>query len=238
MAASPDPADIVAGAPGAGALLRRARERQGLGEDEIIRRIGLPRHTLRALEADDYAALPALVYVRGYLRAYCDILGLRQSPVLACFDDHRAAWLSASQPAAPAPSGKPRGAVLAALAAGLMACSLVTWALYSETVELPAWREPAVAPGSAASAVQGAPVRAGQLAFEFHADSWLQVIDANDHILAVDLYRDGERLALEGKAPFRVYLGHAPGVVVRYRGAAVALDPDPETLAAEVTVGR
>src|SRR5690606_40673760 len=107
-------------------------------------------------------ALPALVYVRASLRAYCAILGLRQRPVLACFDDHRAAWLSASQPAAPAPSGKPRGAVLAALAAGLMACSLVTWALYSETVELPAWRGPRAAPGGAGGRGPGRPARGRQ----------------------------------------------------------------------------
>lgn len=235
MAVSPDSVDLAAGA---GALLRRARERQGLDEDDIIQRIGLPRRTLRALEADDYAALPALVYVRGYLRTYCDILGLRPSPVLACFDDHHTAWMQARQPAPVVPGRKPSGAAIAALAASLMACSLVTWALYSDSVELPLWREPAGAARSIASQGQAPEISAGQLVFEFHADSWLQVIDANDHILAVDLYREGERLDLEGKAPFRVSLGHAPGVVVLFRGEAVALEPDPESLAAEVTVGQ
>ncbi|MFA5494150.1 MAG: RodZ domain-containing protein [Porticoccaceae bacterium] len=224
---------------GAGPLLRRAREGLGLSQDDLSRQLGISRRTLQALEQDDYGALPGEVYVRGYLRTYCNIVKLRPSPVLACFADHVQA---VRQERRPTRSAAPRRPLvwMGSCAASLMACTLVSWALYSEGKEFPAMftagqAAPAAAPPLAGPAGSR---QAGELTFDFHADSWVEVIDANDHILAVDLYRSGDRLALDGKPPFRITLGHAPGVAISYRGAAVELAPDPETLAAEITVGR
>lgn len=223
-------------AEGAGPLLRRAREELGLASDELSRQLGISPRTLRALEQDDYAALPADVYVRGYLRTYCNIVKLRPNPVLTCFADHVHAVRQEQQPIQPAAPRRPL-VWAGSCAASLLACTLVSWALYSEGKESPASAQ-AVAPAAQLQPSTADDGQATELTFSFHSDSWVEVIDANDHILAVDLYRRGDRLALDGKPPFRVTLGHAPGVIISYQGMAVELAPDPETLAAEITVGR
>jgi flagellar biosynthesis protein FlhG len=50
-----------------GSLLRAVRESQGLELKQIARRTRISIVYLEALEADDFAALPALVYVRGFV---------------------------------------------------------------------------------------------------------------------------------------------------------------------------
>ena len=50
-----------------GIALRQARVAGGLSLDELAAKTCIPLRYLTALEADDYARLPAPVYVRGYL---------------------------------------------------------------------------------------------------------------------------------------------------------------------------
>jgi cytoskeleton protein RodZ len=66
-----------------GAYLRGLREAKGVSLEEIARstRIGL-RH-LQALEADNFAELPAPVFVKGFIRAYCEFLNEPADEVLA-----------------------------------------------------------------------------------------------------------------------------------------------------------
>lgn len=52
--------------PSPGALLKQARERAGLGPDDLAGQLKLAKGTLEALERDDFAALSEPVYVRGY----------------------------------------------------------------------------------------------------------------------------------------------------------------------------
>jgi cytoskeleton protein RodZ len=69
-----------------GAYLRELRERRGLSLDEIARvsRVGTPY--LEALEADRFSALPAPVFTRGFVRAYCQALGEPPDEALARYD--------------------------------------------------------------------------------------------------------------------------------------------------------
>jgi cytoskeletal protein RodZ len=59
-----------------GTSLRDARERQGLDLHEAEQAVKIRAKYLRALEAEDFDVLPAQTYVRGFLRAYADYLGL------------------------------------------------------------------------------------------------------------------------------------------------------------------
>lgn len=71
-----------------------------------------------------------------------------------------------------------------------------------------------------------APVPAGtQLVLEFSAISWARVEDASGKSLASGVISAGERLALDGKPPYSVFLGNAPGVKVRFGGQPVNLAP-------------
>lgn len=56
------------------------------------------------------------------------------------------------------------------------------------------------------------------LTLEFQADCWTEVHDAAGRRLVYDLVPQGRALTLHGQAPFKVFLGYAPGVAVRFNG--------------------
>jgi cytoskeleton protein RodZ len=64
---------------GIGARLRAARERKGLTVLQAAEKLHVDARMLEALEAEDFAALGAAVYVRGHLRRYAEAVG--ESPV-------------------------------------------------------------------------------------------------------------------------------------------------------------
>ena len=59
-----------------GSSLRAARERQGLDFEEMERRTKIRQKYLRFLEEERFDQLPAPTYVKGFLRAYGEALGL------------------------------------------------------------------------------------------------------------------------------------------------------------------
>lgn len=69
--------------PGPGAVLRGAREAQGREVRDVARALRLDPAVITALEADDFAKLPAPIFVKGYLGAYCKLLGIAPDNVLA-----------------------------------------------------------------------------------------------------------------------------------------------------------
>jgi cytoskeleton protein RodZ len=68
-----------------GLQLTAARERAGWSLLQVADKLHLDVSTVRALEADDFAALGALVYVRGHLRRYGELLGMPAGDIeVAC----------------------------------------------------------------------------------------------------------------------------------------------------------
>ncbi len=61
---------------GIGDTLKEARRRAGMDIKEAEERTKIRARYLRALEAEDWEALPAPAYVRGFLRTYGQILGV------------------------------------------------------------------------------------------------------------------------------------------------------------------
>lgn len=59
-----------------GQRLREAREKAGLSEAEVARRLHMSTTFVRALEADDYDRLPEPAFIKGYLRNYARLLDL------------------------------------------------------------------------------------------------------------------------------------------------------------------
>jgi hypothetical protein len=59
-----------------GHSLREARERQGLGYPEIELATKIRAKYIRALEEEDFDAIPGDAYTRGFLRTYAEYLGL------------------------------------------------------------------------------------------------------------------------------------------------------------------
>ncbi|BBG31107.1 RodZ domain-containing protein [Zymobacter palmae] len=70
----------------AGQLLRRAREQQQLGIEQVAARLNLRPSLITDIEADNYDHLQIVAYRRGYLRAYARLLKLSEAEVTAAHD--------------------------------------------------------------------------------------------------------------------------------------------------------
>ncbi len=57
-----------------GSYLRERREARGFSLKEMARSTRVRERYLEAIEADEFAGLPAPVFTRGFLRAYCQVL--------------------------------------------------------------------------------------------------------------------------------------------------------------------
>jgi len=84
-----------------GAYLRQLREARGVSLDEIARATRVNSSYLHALEADDHGELPASVFTRGFIRAYCQTLGEPPDQALALYAGRGEAVAAASAPSAP-----------------------------------------------------------------------------------------------------------------------------------------
>lgn len=71
---------------GPGRLIRQARESAKLSIEDLAAGIKLSRHTVDALERDDFATLKEPVYVRGYYRKLSKVLALSEAELIASYD--------------------------------------------------------------------------------------------------------------------------------------------------------
>jgi cytoskeleton protein RodZ len=69
--------------PGAGAVLRDAREQAGLSVADVVERIKFAPKQIEALEAEDYESLPQGGFLRGFVRSYARLLQLSDAELLA-----------------------------------------------------------------------------------------------------------------------------------------------------------
>jgi cytoskeleton protein RodZ len=76
------------------------------------------------------------------------------------------------------------------------------------------------------------------LELRFSADCWTEISDSAGRNLAYGLVKAGQTLKLKGEAPFRVFLGYAPGVRVYYNGELFDHTPFQRREIARFRVGR
>src|SRR3989304_3478187 len=79
---------------GLGETLKESRQRHRLSLEEAAAATKISLKYLKAIEAEDYATLPASVYVKGFLRRYALFLDLDPEKILGLYPQaHRgAAW--------------------------------------------------------------------------------------------------------------------------------------------------
>ncbi|MBI2524943.1 MAG: DUF4115 domain-containing protein [Candidatus Rokubacteria bacterium] len=70
-----------------GLLLREIRQSRGVSLDEMARATRVGKRHLEALEAEELAELPAPVFVKGFIRAYCGFLQVAPDDALARYGD-------------------------------------------------------------------------------------------------------------------------------------------------------
>jgi flagellar biosynthesis protein FlhG len=80
-----------------GALLRKVRESQGTDLEEIASRTKISLPYLRAIESEDFAALPAFVYARGFVHEVARCLNLDPMQVTRTYLKRFRDWLRASE---------------------------------------------------------------------------------------------------------------------------------------------
>ncbi len=78
--------DYFKGDQTVGEILLSSRERAGLTLEYVSQETKVPRKMLEYLETDNFEAIPAKVYVKGFLRSYANILGLDANLVLSKYE--------------------------------------------------------------------------------------------------------------------------------------------------------
>lgn len=147
-----------------GAYLRELRARRGVSIDEVARTTRVAQRYLAALEADAFDSLPAPVFTRGFIRAYCQALAEPPEEALACYDSRdgcipRTPRRPAALPRSGAAQPRTRGALLVSfLLLVVLGMALFTMALVIQPpdrverviAEVPSIPEPTTpAPGAA-----------------------------------------------------------------------------------------
>lgn len=178
---------------GVGARLARKREEAGLSRADLAERTRIPERHLAAIEAGDFAALPARTYAVGFTRSYAKALGLDDAAVadevraeLAALEpDSSARPAPAFEPGDPARVPGPRFAWLAALGAlaAIAVCFVIWRGFFAPAGELPSILPSAAPPPPAAAApaaAAAAPAPAGgAVVFTARADRvWVKFTDA------------------------------------------------------------
>ncbi|PIE57128.1 MAG: hypothetical protein CSA34_00495 [Desulfobulbus propionicus] len=70
-----------------GVRLKKRREEKGLTVADVVEATRISATNVRALEAQDYTALPADTFIRGYLQLYAKLLELDEQELITAFLD-------------------------------------------------------------------------------------------------------------------------------------------------------
>jgi cytoskeletal protein RodZ len=81
----PEPRSLLSNET-AGTILSSARVGWDLSVEEVAENLNLKVDTIKALERDDYEALPGYTFVKGYIRSYANLLRLNPDEVIAMVD--------------------------------------------------------------------------------------------------------------------------------------------------------
>lgn len=65
-----------------GKSIKMVRLARDMSLEEVYRKTNVPKHTLEAIEEEDFEKLPALVYLKGFLRVYADALKVDQAQMV------------------------------------------------------------------------------------------------------------------------------------------------------------
>jgi len=145
-----------------GSYLRGQRERRGLSLEEMARATRVATRYLEGLEAEDFRSLPAPVFTKGFIRAYCQVLGIDAEEALVRYHQQTGEAPAASsrgpQPERELPAqSRNRGTVLVSF----VLLVILGGALFAVTLALQSGREDRRARQSQAETQPSAAARSG-----------------------------------------------------------------------------
>lgn len=231
-------------AEGIGARLRGARERSRLTILQAAERLHVDPDILEALEADDFAALGAPVYVKGHLRHYAELVGESPEALFELYSQGtRVPPPDLTRVPKPVPDDAGRLVAPAVIVViGFAVAGTVWWGL-----SLSHWQwgmagsrpvpitVPAATPLQQAQPVKLALVAAAvpvaraavpveiDAVFTYSANSWTEVYDATGRRLLYGMSSGPATRKLQGIPPLSVMLGDASGVTVAIGGRATSI---------------
>ncbi|MGC8872978.1 MAG: helix-turn-helix domain-containing protein [Chloroflexia bacterium] len=228
-----------------GDTLRERREERGLTLDDVSRQTRIRREYLEALESSQYDRLPADVYVRGFLRAYAQLLGLDPTETVRAYEKERGTpELVSIAPVSTPP--RVRSCVLPSvgivLFATLAMLAFAIWAYYGwlhpTTIPPTATpRPPTATPLPPTFTPQATPPTAGPTAtpriyrgleavFQVSAPCWVRVIADGVQVFQGTL-PEGSTRTFTATQELQVRFGNAGGVRVILNGQDLGVQGNP-----------
>jgi cytoskeletal protein RodZ len=228
--------------PALGERFRAAREARGLSLSDVSEHVRIRAVYLAAIEEENWKAIGAAVYVRGFLRTYARFLGLDPEEVVVAFN-REVEPAGTAPPAAPLPSRVERSSKPGSLLlwiAGIVAVLLVAFVAYNAlTMHRPApvavetalpsplpsetaagtSAAPGTTPMAAPAATPSPPGGAQSLALVLSAPSWLRVV-VDGNVSIEGTFPSGTTKTFHGKNAL-VRVGNAGGVEIFVDGKDV-----------------
>jgi cytoskeletal protein RodZ len=223
--------------PALGERFRAAREARGLTLSDVSEQIRIRSVYLAAIEDENWPAIGAPVYVRGFLRTYARFLGLDPEEHVAAFNSTAVQGAAAPAQATPGTSYRmdtaPPSRHLAPMiwVASLVAMALIAFLVYNEATfrqappaTVAVAGSPAVEPSTMASAltdgptaaVSPSPLPAGadtqSLKLHLSAPSWVRVT-VDGSVSMEGTFPAGTERSFHGKTA-KLRIGNAGGVEI------------------------
>ncbi len=225
-----------------GERFRAAREQRGLTVSEVSEHLRIRSVYLAAIEDENWSAIGAPVYTRGFLRTYARYLGLDPEGAV---NDYNQASGAPPAPASPGAMliarGEPRSLSPLIWIASVVALALIGFVVYlyvspPKSAQVAGGASVAASPGAATATSSASPVAQGSaspaaaalssglpqtrtLAIHLTAASWLRVtVDGNVSIEGT--FPAGTTKTFHGKSAL-VRVGNAGGVEITVDGKTV-----------------
>ncbi|HEX4848152.1 MAG TPA: helix-turn-helix domain-containing protein [Novosphingobium sp.] len=234
----------------AGARMLRAREESGMSRSQMAALTRIPERHLAAIEAGDFAALPARTYAVGFSRSYAKALGLDPEPVVAAVREE----LAAQQPAdtrrtvqtfEPGDPARVPGARLAWFAGlGILAVVVIGYfavrSMFAPGMTLPSILkdDPPAAAASQAAPPPAAPTPAGPVVFTATQPKvWVKFTDAAGNQLFQKELAQGESWTVPADAAdVRIRTARPDALAITIGGQPVPPLSDVQTTISDVPV--
>lgn len=231
-----------------GQRLKQQREQQGLSIEQVAQQLKMLPRMIEDIEAENYQALPELVFIKGYIRLYAQFLALSSQELETLFEAaYQAKQPSEANKLAPQVlqvlESHPSKAtyyrlrrtnkwlpmlikwllvvlVIGAIVVGLWQSTLFRQNLPTTMVETAVNTNMVELPN-----VTSTRQTVDRLDLRFSAETKVRIADANGQELANATKQAGEVLSIQGQSPFAIELNPASAAEFRFNNNVIDLKP-------------